>query len=89
MTKKDVRNLKPGDCFYIKHPEYDHLEAIYELISPAIDDDDWKDNCKVLWQSVNPKKTENHLVGFKLTPNHYLLDYMKVIDPKDYPEYFI
>ena len=89
MTLEECKNLKPGDCFYIKHPRFDHLEGFYELTLPAIDDDNWQDNCKVIWQSVNPEKSENHLVGFKLTPTHHLLDYMKVIDPKDYPEYFI
>jgi hypothetical protein len=82
MTQEEYENLKPGDYIYLRDTETPEMEVIWK----KVEDRDYYD-LEVFWHI--PSNDGNHFCNFSLGPDCSGFKRMKIINPENYPEYFI
>jgi len=86
MTHKEFDDLKIGDRFYLsgdpESPNEINMWAVYEYVG-----DKTYHNVEVVFGCKST--TGNEFCNFKLVNTHDCLKRIKLINEKDYPEYYI
>ena len=82
MTQEEYENLKPGDYIYLRDTETPEMEVIWEKVENRE-----HYNMEVFWHI--PSNDGNQFCNFFLGPCCSGFERMKIINPEDYPEYFI